>query len=188
MFEKAFDPRQSRFALSPFGRVGPLLSARGVSLYRDNGDRLLHLILFVGILFPVAALVLYHEVYPPWEGVAARFCEVMIPGSFVAYAYSVVCWNIRRLHDLGKTGLHVLVSLLFVAGVVIVPAMSFVLVGAISVMAGFANPFLWSALGVIVGAIGYVAVVFYPHARRWREAVVTAPGESAPNRFGPTVK
>jgi len=112
--------------------------------------------------------------------------------------YTRVCWTIRRLHDLGRSGWAMAAPAAYQAGRVVAlltslaaPVLAIVLfmeshTGEDFAQSGRLHALLALAIALPPVTIGlYEWVVFRPHRNRWIRTVILAPGEPGPNRYGP---
>jgi hypothetical protein len=180
--QNAVDPGESRFALTPFGRTGPLSRATRIPADSHTGDPL-------AIASGVTAMLMVF-VIPPL-GLSA-IAEPLISLPLLFYVYSAICWNIRRLHDLDRSGFGILLPLLANAGILgaswLGAALAFLTSMAARSM-GHPMDEGGGLVAIILGMMGtttaYLLLIYRRQRAQWRQQVVTAGGSPQANRFGP---
>lgn len=205
IFPHAFNPKLSQFALSPFGRTSPLdVAGRkvlGISELTASTAIYVNITAWMTVAGFVLFLVFTVSEYfglVDMSGVGGSPEPFKRAVAFTALffymlgPYASLMWQVRRLHDLGKSGVDVLVLLVFWVGraVAIVAAIGLV-IGLDFVMDELAlrvPSWIGSAIMLLCG-LATVAVyerfVFARHKRDWYRDVTTARGQVGMNRFGP---
>lgn len=184
MWNGAFDPNLARFAFTPFGRTGPLLSAKGVAAHKSSGDRFFWLVALSSFFGPLAVVAVANAAGWVFPTAVSLTLGALLPLGIIIYSYSSICWNIRRLHDLGKSGILIIVPILYIflflpsamAGYFIGRAFSFLFFNDVE--------FAASMIGLVISSASYLFVVYRPHSERWRTSVVVAAGQPCSNRYG----
>lgn len=205
IFPHAFNPKLSQFALSPFGRTSPLdvagrkvlgiseLTAStaiyvNITAWMTAAGFVLFLVFTVSEYFGLVDMSGVGGSAEPFKR-AVAFTALFF---YMLGPYASLMWQVRRLHDLGKSGAYVLVPLAVWVGraVAIVAAIGLV-VGLDFVMDELAAgvPSLIRAAVMLFCGLATVAMyegfVFARHKRDWYRDVITAPGQAGMNQFGP---
>lgn len=187
-----------RSANTPMGRTGRILPA----LWNQNTQGNLTDALTNASATYAAALflpLLGFWLFVQEDGVDPSTLVAVAIALYIAWSvYTRVCWNIRRLHDLGRSGWAMIVPAAYQAGRVVVlltsfavPLLAIVLFVETNAGEHFTSTGLLYALFILVVALPilmiglYEWVVFRPHRNRWIRTVILAPGEPGPNRYGP---
>ena len=184
MWNDAFDPNQARFAFTPFGRTGPLLSAKGVPAHKESGDRFFWLVALSSFFGPLGILALANATGLTFPSAVNLTLGALLPFGIVIYCYSAICWNIRRLHDIGKSGVLILIPILYLLGIVVSSIIGYSLGRLASLFFSGDLEFVVSMIGLTLVMASYLFFVYLPHSQRWRRNVVVAAGEPGSNRYG----
>lgn len=193
------NPRLTQFALTPFGRTAALdKNARRIfGITETTPQTFVFYIAMVGTIvggaFLLAIMLGPHtslldaETEAAWinagYGALNLFAFALIATALAGLAF----WQIRRLHDVNRSGLWVLVSLGFWIGRLALPLAA--IFGILAVVETF---FRESGSTIAILAIAaplatsaaYEHFVFSPHRQYWQATVTYAPGHPGTNRFG----
>lgn len=194
------DPRFSKLAMTPFGRTSPIDKTARRLLFGQNADNAGVGFLHACAHFFVLAVLLLGAVVAGLGGrfdIDALYLVVLVPLGLPPWA--LACWQIRRLHDTGRSGLHLAKPIFVHLGrwlAFIIGTTAFMLAAtslasrvlgaelerfsialvAFTLVAGFG---IWAA---------YSRWILKPHRERWQANVEQAPGDPLENRFGPPPK
>lgn len=187
-----FDPARSRFALTPLGRTGPFTNEIAKEQH-FHGEPLFFasVVLSVALAWLIGSLTGAHPTLTNTTDVAVLNWLIVVPMNF--FCYSAICWNIRRLHDLGRSASAMVGPASYLLGIPAAALTPFAVWLGLQ-LAGLVPAMLSSLpldplIGVILAAISstwaYFALVYMPHMKRWHRNVTLAPGDPGPNRYGP---
>lgn len=185
MFRYAFDPSRSKFALTPSGRTGPLLSVKGNTVYKDSENDLLILLFVIGFAFPILISISLNNFEITLPAFINHILSALPFLSVLFYTYSATCWNIRRLHDINKNWSAILAPILFLAGIFVSATLGSILCAVITIVLDLSYKFPIAISGFAVSGCVYWWLVYLPHSQRWREKVVLARSYPAANQHGP---
>lgn len=205
---RLFDPKLNQFALTPFGRTGPLDKAGRALLSLREGGPFDTIFVQWQLLFLSGSAVLFVLVIlgqiagiatDGGETAIGFWFDFIIPTSLAIVLLggplSKLFWQIRRLHDLGRSGIWLFVPAMFWAGRGAAVLGGFALAyGALTLVDASAEG-LNGAAGIVltiaafvVPSLAFEEFVFSRHKADWERTVIYAPSGLGDNRYGIATK
>jgi uncharacterized membrane protein YhaH (DUF805 family) len=182
---RAFDPRHSPVALTPFGRT-PQLHGQASSGVNETAQSPLGKMLSRWILIaPVVSGLLAWLVGRAGNAIPFLWLVAIWLFPVAAYFATGTLWAIRRLHDSGHSGFQLLIPAILFTGIAAAMGAPLYLLDEVSRAAGWDTPQWLGLILLITCGGGYTTGFAIPGITRWGETVFDSPTDPGHNKYGP---